>query len=183
MGVDFCHDSRLKTMLSCERIVSVAAQLRSVVPGRALDDDAGAMFTLEKGSAGLLSVSQVCSGAVNGLAIEIYGDKGSLAWAQETPNALLLRKRGEPDQWLQPGVNRAYLSEAARAACRTPAGHPEGYIEAFANLYAAFATAVHDFPNVSESPGFASIDDGLAALRFVRAAVTSSRQHSTWTSL
>lgn len=177
------HASNLVEFMTGQRIASVAAQLRAVVPGRVLDDDGGALFELDGGAAGMLSVSQVCSGAVNGLTIEIYGDKASLSWAQELPIRLTLRPRGQPELVLQPGVNMAYLSAAARAACRTPGGHPEGYLEAFANLYAAFAEAVRRYPNVPTTPGFATVEDGVSALKFVRAAVTSSRQNSNWTKL
>jgi predicted dehydrogenase len=140
------------------------------------------MFHLSNGASGLLSASQVCSGAVNGLRIEIYGDTGSLHWAQEQPNTMTIKRRGEPDQILRAGSNVGYLSDAAVAVCRTPAGHPEGYIEAFANLYAGFARAVRDYP-AHNGTGCASVADGVATLRFIRAALTSSRNQSSWTSL
>ena len=164
------------------RITEVAAEMRTVIPGRAIDDDGAAMFHLSNGASGLLSASQVCSGAVNSLRIEIYGDAGSIFWAQEEPNAMTIKRRGEPDQVLRPGANLSYLSEAAIAVCRTPAGHPEGYIEAFANLYAGFARAVRDFPAHS-STGCASVADGVATMRFIRAAIRSSRNQSAWTQL
>jgi len=164
------------------RVTEVAAELRTVIPGRAIDDDGSAMFHLANGASGLLSASQVCSGAVNGLRIEIYGDVGSIFWAQEEPNTMTIKRRGEPDQVLRPGTNVGYLSDAAVAVCRTPAGHPEGYIEAFANLYAAFARAVRDYPN-HDPAGFVSVTDGVATMRFIRAALNSSRNRSAWTRL
>jgi predicted dehydrogenase len=163
-------------------ITEVAAEMRSVIPGRAIDDDGAAMFHLANGASGLLSISQVCSGAVNALRIEIYGDAGSITWAPEEPNTMTLKHRGEPDQILRPGTNVAYLSEAAVAACRTLAGHPEGYLEAFANLYAGFAQAVRDYPGHGDT-GCASVADGIATMRFIRAALISSRNQSTWTRL
>ncbi len=163
-------------------ITEVAAELRSVVPGRTIDDDGAAMFHLANGASGLLSASQVCSGAVNALRIEIYGDASSIFWAQEEPNTMTIKHRGKPDQVLRPGANVDYLSEPAMAVCRTPAGHPEGYIEAFANLYAGFARAVRDYPEHSGT-GCASVADGVATLRFIRAALTSSRNQSAWTRL
>lgn len=163
-------------------ITEVAAELRTVVPGRTIDDDGAAMFHLANGASGLLSASQVCSGAVNGLRIEIYGDAGSIFWAQEEPNTMTIKRRGEPDQVLRPGANVGYLSEPAIAVCRTPAGHPEGYIEAFANLYAGFARAVRDYPAHDET-GCASAADGVATMRFIRAALISSRNQSAWTRL
>jgi predicted dehydrogenase len=163
-------------------ITEVAAELRTVIPGRAIDDDGAAMFHLSNGASGLLSASQVCSGAVNSLRIEIYGDAGSLFWAQEEPNTMTIKRRGEPDRVLRPGSNVGYLSAAAARVCRTPAGHPEGYIEAFANHYAGFARAVHAFPAHSGT-GCATVADGVATMRFIRAAVTSSRNQSAWTRL
>lgn len=163
-------------------ITEVAAELRTVVPGRTIDDDGAAMFHLANGASGLLSASQVCSGAVNALRIEIYGDAGSIFWAQEEPNTMTIKHRGKPDQVLRPGTNVGYLSEPAIAVCRTPAGHPEGYIEAYANLYAGFARAVRNYPAHGDA-GCTSAADGVATMRFIRAALISSRNQSAWTRL
>jgi len=163
-------------------ITEVAAELRSVVPGRTIDDDGAAMFRLANGASGLLSASQVCNGAVNALRIEVYGDAGSIFWAQEAPNMMTIKHRGKPDQVLRPGANVAYLSEPAIAACRTPGGHPKGYLEAFANLYSGFARAVRNYP-AHEGTGCASAADGVATMRFIRAALISSRNQSAWTRL
>ncbi len=164
------------------RITEVAAELRTVIPGRSIDDDGAAMFHLANGASGLLSASQICSGAVNGLQIEIYGDAGSISWTHEQPNRMTIERRDEPGQVLRPGANVGYLSAAAIAVCRIPAGHPEGYIEAFANLYAGFARAVRDYPSHGNT-GCASIADGVATMRFIRAALNSSRNQSAWTRL
>ena len=164
------------------RITEVAAELRTVIPGRSIDDDGAAMFHLANGASGLLSASQICSGAVNGLQIEIYGDAGSISWTHEQPNRMTIERRDEPGQVLRPGANVGYLSAAAIAVCRIPAGHPEGYIEAFANLYAGFSRAVRDYPEHSNT-GCASVADGVATMRFIRAALNSSRNQSAWTRL
>ncbi|HEX5788789.1 MAG TPA: Gfo/Idh/MocA family oxidoreductase [Woeseiaceae bacterium] len=177
------HAFNLVEFVTGERITEVAAELRTVVPGRRIDDDGSALFHLENGASGLLAASQVCTGAVNGLEIQVYGEKASLHWQQEQPNTLTLKKRDTPDAVLKAGVNVGYLSDAARAVCRTPAGHPEGYIEAFANLYAAFAGGVRDYPQRRTLDGIAGIEDGLAAMRFIRAALASSRNGSAWTKL
>ncbi len=176
------HAFNLVEFTSGQRITEVAAELRTVIPGRAIDDDGAAMFHLANGASGLLSASQVCTGAVNSLRIEIYGDAGSIHWAQEEPNTMTIKRRGEPDQVLRPGSDVGYLSKAAVAVCRTPAEHPEGYIEAFANLYTGFARAVRDYP-AHTGTGCASVTDGVATMRFIRAAVTSSRNQSAWTRL
>lgn len=178
------HAFNLAEYIAGSRIESVAAELRTVVPGRSIDDDGAAMFRMANGASGLISASQVCGGAVNGLKIEVYGDKASLHWFQEEPNTLTILRRGEPDLVLHPGANAAYLCDEARAVCRTPGGHPEGYIEAFANLYAAFADKVARYPDAGGSPnGIASIEDGVAALRFIRACIHSSNNQSAWTPL
>ncbi|MGI9203771.1 MAG: Gfo/Idh/MocA family protein [Woeseiaceae bacterium] len=176
------HAFNLVEFITGQQVSEIAAELRTVVPDRLVDDDGAALFRLSDGASGTLSASQVCSGAVNGLRIEIYGETASLHWAQEEPNTLTIRQRGEPDQVLRPGVNVAYLSDAARARCRTPGGHPEGYIEAFANLYADFAGAVRAFPEITDDIS-ATVADGVRGMRFIRAAITSSNNDSRWTSL
>ena len=140
------------------------------------------MFRMENGASGLLTASQVCTGAVNGLRIEIYGDKGSLHWSHGDPNTLTIGRRGEPDQIISPGNNIEYLSDAARARCRTPGGHPEGFIEAFSNLYVDFANAVRAYPDPTDSV-CATVGDGVRAMRFIRAAITSSDSGSAWTKI
>lgn len=176
------HAFNLVEFVTGQEITEIAAELRVVVPGRAIDDDGAALFRMNGGASGTLAASQVATGAVNELCIAAYGDRGSLHWAQEEPNRLTIRRRGEPDQVLRTGVNAAYLSDAARARCRTPAGHPEGYIEAFANLYADFARTVRAGPDDTGAGGV-SVADGVRAMRFVRAAITSSRNGSRWTPL
>lgn len=176
------HAFHLVEFMTGLSITEVAAELRTVVPGRTIDDDGAAMFHLANGASGLLSASQVCSGALNALRIEIYGDVGSVFWAQEEPNSMTIKHRGQPDQVLRPGTNAGYLSEPTIAACRTPGGHPKGYLEAFANLYAGFARAVRDYPAHGDT-GCASVEDGVAGMRFIRAALISSRKQSAWTRL
>jgi predicted dehydrogenase len=163
-------------------ITEVAAELRSVVPGRTIDDDGQAMFHLANGASGLLSASQVCNGSVNALRIEIYGDAGCIFWAQESPNQLMIKQRGKPDQILRSGANVPYLSEQATSISRTPGGHPKGYLEAFANHYLGFANAVRNYPE-HDGTGCASVADGVAAMRFIRASLISSRSQSAWTRL
>jgi predicted dehydrogenase len=163
-------------------ITEIAAELRKVVPGRTIDDDGAAMFRLNNGASGLLSASQVCSGSLNALRIEIYGDAGSIFWAQEEPDTLTIKYRGKPDQVFHPGSKSPYLSEPAIAVCRTPAGHPVGYLEGFANHYAGFARAVRAYPAHGDT-GCATVADGVAGMRFIRAALNSSRNQSAWTRL
>lgn len=174
------HAFNLVEFITGQQMVEVAAELRAVLPDREIDDDGAALFRMAGGAAGMLSASQVCTGAVNGLRIEIYGDKGSLHWSHGDPNILTIGKRGEPDQVLRPGNNIEYLSEAAKARCRTPGGHPEGFIEAFSNLYADFAKAALAWP--AETDNYcASVADGVRGMRFIRASITSTNNGSQWT--
>ncbi|MGI9262892.1 MAG: Gfo/Idh/MocA family protein [Woeseiaceae bacterium] len=174
------HAFNLVEFISGQQMTEVAAELKAVVSGRDIDDDGAAMFRMENGASGLLAASQVCTGAVNGLRIEVYGDKGSLHWAHGAPNSLTIGRRGEPDQVLQPGNNIGYLSDAAIARCRTPGGHPEGFIEAFSNLYVDFANAVCEFPEPVDNV-CATVGDGVRAMRFVRATISSTNNGSQWT--
>lgn len=176
------HAFNLVEFITGDQISEIAAELRTVIPDRLIDDDGAALFRMSNGASGTLSASQVCSGAVNDLRIAVYGDKASLHWAQEAPNVLSIRHRGMPEQILGPGANVSALSAAARTRCRTPAGHPEGYIEAFANLYADFATAINAWPNATDSV-YASVTDGVRGMRFIRAAIDSSNNASQWTPL
>ena len=176
------HAFNLVEFVSGQEITEVAAELRTVVPDRRIDDDGAAMFRLSGGASGVMSVSQVCSGAANGLAIEIYGDEASLHWAHADPNTLTIRHRGKPEQALKPGNNMTYLSDRAVARAHLPAGHPEGFNEAFANLYADFARAVNAWPANTED-GCATVLDGVRGMRFIRAAINSSNNDSQWTPL
>ena len=176
------HAFNIVEFITGQQITEVAAELRSVIPDRPIDDDGAAMFHLSGGASGTMAISQVCSGAVNGLKFEIYGDKASIHWMHEEPNKLTICHRGEPDQVLRPGANIGYLSDGALARCRTPGGHPEGFIEAFSNLYVDFAKAVAAFP-VTTDTVCASISDGVRAMQFIRASITSSKNSSEWTSL
>lgn len=174
------HAFNLVEFISGQKMVEVAAELKAVVAGRDIDDDGAALFHMENGASGMLAASQVCTGAVNGLRIEVYGDKASLHWSHGDPNSLTIGRRGEPDQVLKPGNNIGYLSDAAIARCRTPGGHPEGFIEAFSNLYVDFANAVRAFPEPTDNV-CATVEDGVRAMRFVRATITSTNNGSQWT--
>lgn len=176
------HAFNLVEFITGQQMIELAAELKAVVPGRDIDDDGAALFRLANGASGMLAASQVCTGAVNGLRIEIYGDKASLHWSHGDPNRLTIGQRGQPDQVLCPGNNIEYLSKAARTKCRTPGGHPEGFIEAFSNLYLDFANAVSAFPEPVDNV-CATVGDGVRAMRFIRAAIKSTANGSTWTSI
>lgn len=149
-----------------------------------LDDNAQILFRYANGARGSLWISQVAVGHENGLRLRVYGTKGSLQWAQENPNVLLHSPLGEPTRLLTrggPGVGAA----AARMT-RVPTGHPEGYLEGFANIYSEVALAIKAARNGEKPPAeaqFPGIDDGVKGLAFIEAAVASSKANGQWTKL
>jgi predicted dehydrogenase len=177
------HAFNLVEYITGERVARLAAELRAVVPGRKLDDDGSAMFRLADGAHGLLTASQVCAGDINALMISIWCEEAGLHWRQEEPNTLILKRQNKPAETLTAGVNRPYLANEAVAAARLPAGHPEGYFEAFANIYRAFADDVRAGKQASADPGYATMADGVSAMRFVRAARLSSEKDAAWIEL
>ncbi len=176
------HAFNLVEYITGDRVARLCAELRAVVPGRDLDDDGSALFHLSKGGAGTLSASQVCTGDINSLTVSIYCDEAGIHWRQEDPNTLHVRHRDKPAEVWTAGANRPYLSPEAIGATRLPAGHPEGYLEAFANIYGAFAGDVRN-GIASAHPGYATVADGIAAMRFIRAARRSSERGAAWIDL
>lgn len=178
-GVSCClsdigtHAFNLLEYVSGTRVESVLADVRRVVPGRALDDDAAMLLRLSGGGAGTLTASQVCAGEHNALTLRLFGENGTLEWRQQEPNSLHLRWRDAPEEILRTGS--AWLSDATRRDCNFPAGHPEGYLEAFANIYRRFAAAVRRYPDIDPiREPLQGIAAGVRALAFVEAALSSS---------
>ena len=163
---------------------AIAADLSSFVPGRVLDDNAHVMLRYAGGAKGMLWASQVAPGHENGLRLRIYGDKGGLEWAQEEPNRLWFTRYGEPKQLLTRGGAGA-MADAARVS-RVPGGHPEGYLEGFANIYIEAAAAIRAFDAGQPAPEgviFPTLQDGLNGMRFVEACVQSSGRNAAWVRL
>ncbi|PVB60569.1 Gfo/Idh/MocA family oxidoreductase [Labrenzia sp. 011] len=161
---------------------SLAADLQSFVPGRKVDDNAHVMLRFDGGARGMLWCSQVAPGNENSLKIRIYGEKGGLEWHQEDPNYLHYTPFGKPQRLLTRGG--AGMSPGLASTTRVPPGHPEGYLEGFANLYTEAADAIRAHqdgrPVDTLVPG---IDDGLAGERFIDACVRSSARNSAWVKL
>jgi len=161
---------------------SLAADLQSFVPGRQVDDNAHVMLRFEGGARGMLWCSQVAPGNENNLKIRVYGDKGGLEWHQENPNLLQFTPFGQPARILTRGG--AGMAESVAPATRIPPGHPEGYLEGFANLYreAADAIRAHQAGDPVETlvPG---IEDGLRGMTFIDACVRSSARNAAWVTL
>jgi predicted dehydrogenase len=176
------HAVNLLEYVSGRQIEALCADLSSFVSGRRLDDDANVLLRLAGGGKGALVCSQVACGEENRLSLRIYGSRGGLEWHQLEPNTLIYKAAGAPWAYLRTG--HAYLGAPARALGRLPPGHPEGYLEAFANLYRAFFTDVRRVaagqPPLRDYP---SVDDGVRGLRFIETAVASSRAGGSWVSL
>lgn len=176
------HAENLARYVTGLEIEELCAEFTTFVPGRALEDDANLLLRYAGGAKGVLHASQIAVGEENGLTLRVYGEKGSLAWRQETPQELVLKMAGQPEQVLRPG--NAYLAPAAQAATRLPPGHPEAFLEAFANIYRAVAEAVHDAIEGRPVPAggydFASIDDGVAGMQFIATAVASAQAGAVW---
>ncbi|MDO7836629.1 Gfo/Idh/MocA family oxidoreductase [Sphingobium sp. HBC34] len=175
------HAANLVEYVTGERITRLCAEL-TMLPGRRIDDDGAALFHLSGGGKGTLIASQVLVGDSNDLAISIYCDEAGLHWRQEEPTTLRVGYRDRPTEIWHAGAGRAYLSPATLAVQRTPGGHPEGYLEAFANIYRAFGEHVRG-RRADGEPGFATIADALRGMEFLRASLESSRRGGSWVEL
>jgi predicted dehydrogenase len=180
------HAANLAEYIVGQRISEVAAELTTFVPGRRVDDDVAVLMRFEKVARGVLVASQIAIDEENALRIRVYGTKGSLEWKQEEPNTLVLKWAGRAREVLRAGVNyQDRLSPGALAASRLPCGHPEGFIEAFANIYRAFADAIlaqrgEASPSTLDYP---SLEQGVRAMAFVDAVLRSARVGGQWTKL
>jgi predicted dehydrogenase len=182
------HAANLVEFITGERITAICAEL-TMLPGRRIDDDGAALFHLAGGGKGTLTASQVCVGDMNDLAIAVYCEEAGLHWRQEEPNTLTIKRRDRPDEVYHAGANRAYVPGDITAMQRTPGGHPEGYLEAFANIYRAFGEEIRGgeqlrgAPAPAGEPGYATMEDALAGMAFLRAALQSSRDGAVWVDL
>lgn len=175
------HAFSLAEFVSGQRIERICAHLATHVPGRALDDDCDMLFTTEQDASGVLLASQVCAGEENALKIRLYGDKGGLEWRQEEPNSLIHRALDQPMRVLRAGANHGWLCDEALRRIRLPAGHPEGYLEAMANLYADFALAIGG--SRSAAAALPGIETGVRGMAFIEAALASHTSEAKWTPL
>ena len=176
------HAANLVEFITGERIAQICAEL-TMLPGRRIDDDGAALFRLSGGGKGTLVASQVLVGDMNDLAIAVYCDEAGLHWRQEEPNTLTVGRRDKPTEVWHAGANRAYVPGEIAAIQRTPGGHPEGYLEAFANIYRAFGEHLRGAATSEGEPGYATMDDALAGMNFLRAALESSRRGAVWVDL
>ena len=181
MGDIGVHAENLARYVTGLRICELCAELTTFVPGRRLEDDGNLLLRFEGGARGVLHSSQVAVGEENNLSLRVYGSEASLQWQQEHPNELIVKYPDRPREILRRGND--YVGEVAQRATRIPAGHPEGYLEAFANLYReafraiAAEVAGQPPPDDLDLPG---IDDGVTGMAFIEAAVASARQGAAW---
>lgn len=186
MGDIGTHAAHLAEYISGAKIVKLCADLNIVVTGRALDDDGSVLLHFDNGATGVLMASQVAAGEENALKIRLYGEKGGLEWSQMEPNTIIIKWLDQPTQILRAGSNYSdRLSSYATSNCRTPGGHPEGYLEAFANIYKNFATTLMAKINGTTPPkealDFPSVDDGIRGMAFIENVVASSLSELKWT--
>ncbi|MET3979562.1 putative dehydrogenase [Mucilaginibacter sp. UYP25] len=186
MGDIGTHAAHLAEYISGLKITELNASLNIVVDGRMLDDDGAVLLRFEENATGTLIASQVAAGEENALKIRVYGEEGSLEWAQMEPNTLTVKWIDRPAETLRAGSNYAdRLSTYATSNCRTPGGHPEGYLEAFGNLYRNFALAlsakIEGREPQPEWLDFPSIDDGIRGMAFINNVVASNASNEKWT--
>lgn len=180
------HAFNLAEYVSGLEVVALSAALHSVLPGRVLDDDGSVLLIFSNGTNGTLLASQIALGEENNLTLRIYGDKGSISWSQMEPNSLKVMWPDRPAEIHRTASSFAGTGLSAPLHSRIPSGHPEGFIEAFANLYRNFAlniiavTEGRDHDPVRDYPG---INEGVRGMKFLEAAVSSARNYSLKTAL
>ena len=179
------HAENLVRYITGLKIEELAADLNTFIPGRPLDDDGNMLVRFQGGARGILYASQISAGEENNLNIRVYGTDASLEWHQEHPNELTVKFVDAPRQIHRRG--NSYNGDACTAYTRLPFGHPEAFIEAFANVYLAAAEAIADAVAGNEAPvggyDFPTVQDGVEGMAFIEAAVKSSKNNAAWTSL
>ena len=186
MGDIGTHAAHLAEYISGLKITKLCADLNIVVEGRHLDDDGQVLLKFENGASGVLIATQVAAGEENNLKIRIYGEKGGIEWAQQEPNTLLVKWLDKPTEILRAGANYTnVLSSFATQNCRTPGGHPEGYLEAFGNIYHNFAQTLlaklEGKEPTKEMLDFPGADDGVRGMAFIENVVASGESKEKWT--
>ncbi|MEI6139322.1 MAG: Gfo/Idh/MocA family oxidoreductase [Mariniphaga sp.] len=173
MGDIGTHAHHLAEYVTGLKTVEVCAELNIFVPGRLLDDDGAAFLRFDNGAKGVLMATQIAAGEENAVKIRVYGDKGGLEWLQHEPNTLLVKWSDRPVEIVRTG--QGYMSDIAKHNTRTPGGHPEGYLEAFANIYRNFSLTVRAKMN-GETPkaewlDFPTVEDGIRGMQFIDTVV------------
>ena len=176
------HAFNLAEYITGLQVSQICADINIVVKGRKLDDDGVVILKFNNGASGVLMASQIMAGEENNLTIQVYGEKGGLEWKHGDPNSLLLKWPDQPMQTFRAGSG--YLGQAAKHNTRTPAGHPEGYIEAFANHYRNFAlcvkASIEDKKPKKEWLDFPGIEDGVRGMAFIENVIESAKSQMKW---
>ena len=183
MGDIGTHAFNIAEYVTGLQVTEMCAQLNIVVEGRMLDDDGAVLLKFDNGVTGVLMATQVAAGEENNIKIRVYGEKGGIEWKQEDANTLLVKWLDKPTEIYRAGSG--YLNSFASHNCRTPAGHPEGYLEAFANLYRNFALTLKAKMN-NEQPkdewlDFPSVNEGIRGMAFIENVVKSGKSEEKWT--
>jgi predicted dehydrogenase len=187
MGDIGTHAGNMAEYMTGLKITEVCADVSIFVENRLLDDDISSLLHFEKNVKGVMHCSQVCAGEENNINIRVYGETGGIEWHQHEPNTLVVKRHGKTDEIYRTGADKSYLSEEAMAHTRTPGGHPEGYIEAFANIYRNIAMVIQarlenrkpnkiflDFPDVH---------DGVRGMKLIDAIIESGKSQKKWIQL
>ncbi len=182
MGDIGTHAFNLAEYVTGLEVTEMCAQLNIVVEGRMLDDDGAVLLKFNNGATGVLMATQIAAGEENNIKIRVYGEKGAIEWKQEDANTLLVKWLDKPSEIYRAGSG--YLTSFASHNCRTPAGHPEGYLEAFANLYRNFALTLQAKIN-NEQPkeewlDFPSVNEGIRGMAFIENVVKSGKSNEKW---
>ena len=175
MGDIGTHAWHLSEYVTGLKVTELCAELKAFVPGRPIDDDGAALLRFENGATGVLIASQVAAGEENAITIRVYGEKGGIEWQQHEPNTMIVKWAAKPAEIVR--VGNGYMGDVAKHNTRTPGGHPEGYLEAFANIYRNFANTVQA-KIAGEQPDpqwadFPTVDDGVRGMQFIETVVTA----------
>ncbi|UEG52456.1 Gfo/Idh/MocA family oxidoreductase [Mucilaginibacter daejeonensis] len=183
MGDIGTHAFNLTEYVSGLQVSHLCADINTVVPGRKLDDDGAVLLRFDSGASGVITATQIAAGAENNVKISVYGDKGGLEWQQDDANSLIVRYLDKPAEIWRTGGG--YTSATAQFNTRTPSGHPEGYLEAFANLYRNFALTVKAKEQKEEPTAamldFPGVEEGVRGMAFIENVIASGRSEQKWT--
>jgi predicted dehydrogenase len=184
MGDIGTHVFNMAEYVSGLKVTKICADLSIVVKGRKLDDDGAVLMKFDNGASGVLFASQVAAGEENNVKVRVYGEKGGLVWQQDDANTLLLKWLDKPAEILRAGGNYPHLSSFALHNCRTPGGHPEGYLEAFANHYRNFALCVKAKMGKKKPQAewldYPGVEEGVRGMAFIENVVASSKTKEKW---
>ena len=178
------HAGNLAEYITGLKITELCADVSTFVDGRLLDDDANMLIHMENNVKGVLHCSQICAGEENDINIRVYGELGGIEWHHHDPNTLLVKQLGKPIEIYRAGGDKSYLGASAMAHLRTPGGHPEGYLEAFANIYRNVARVIQARlegrkPD-PQSLDFPTVHDGVRGMRFIDAVIKSGDNNAQW---